>query len=89
MNERIKELVEQAEDHARAYIADCKTYGYYMEHNEYELEFQKKFAELIIDEIEQELKSMAEWYSNNNNYVAENTCYNLINHLNKKFGSNK
>lgn len=50
MNERIKELAEQAKEYARNHVADCRTYGYYMEHNEYELQFEKKFAELIMKE---------------------------------------
>lgn len=48
MNERIKELAEQAREHARQYVIDCRTYGYYMEHNEEQVEFEKKFAELIV-----------------------------------------
>jgi hypothetical protein len=50
MNERIKELAEQAREYARDYVAECKHYGYYMEHNEYELRFEEKFAELIVKE---------------------------------------
>ena len=50
MNERIKELAEQARKYARDYVADCKHYGYYMEHNEYELRFEEKFTELIVKE---------------------------------------
>ena len=50
MNERIKELSSQARDYASEYVADCKRYGYYMEHNEYDLRFEAKFAELIIKE---------------------------------------
>jgi hypothetical protein len=50
MNERIKELSSRARDYAREYVADCKQYGYYMEHNEYDLQFEAKFAELIVRE---------------------------------------
>ena len=50
MNEQIKELAEQARNHARRYVAECKHYGYFMEHNEYDLQFQAKFAELIVRE---------------------------------------
>ncbi len=50
MNERIKELSSRARDYAREYVADCKQYGYYMEHNEYDLQFEDKFAELIVQE---------------------------------------
>jgi hypothetical protein len=50
MNERITPLAEQARKYARDYVADCKHYGYYMEHNEYDLQFEKKFAELIVKE---------------------------------------
>lgn len=50
MNKRIKELAEQAREHARSYVEDCKHYGYHMEINEsheYEEQFEQKFAELI------------------------------------------
>ena len=50
MNERIRELAEQARKYARDYVAECKHYGHYMEHNEYELRFEEKFAELIVEE---------------------------------------
>ncbi len=50
MNELIRKLSEQARKYASDYVADCKHYGYYMEHNEYELQFEEKFAELIVRE---------------------------------------
>jgi hypothetical protein len=50
MNERIKELAVQAKKYARDYVEDCKHYGYYMEHNEFEVRFEQKFAELIVRE---------------------------------------
>lgn len=50
MNERIQELSSQARDYAREYVADCKRYGYYMDHNDYNLRFEAKFAELIVRE---------------------------------------
>ena len=50
MNKRIKELSEQAWEYARSYVADCKHYGYYMEHNELQDQFEQKFAELIVNE---------------------------------------
>lgn len=50
MNERIKELVEQARKYARDYVAECKHYGHYMEQNEYELRFEEKLAVLIVKE---------------------------------------
>ena len=50
MNERIQELAEQAEKYAREYVVECKHYGHYMEHNEYNIRFKEKFAELIIRE---------------------------------------
>jgi hypothetical protein len=48
MNERIEQLAEQARKYARDYVADCKHYGHYMEHNELEVKFEEKFAELIV-----------------------------------------
>lgn len=50
MNEQIKELAEQARKYARDHVVECKQHGYYMEHNEYELRFEEKFAELIVQE---------------------------------------
>jgi hypothetical protein len=50
MNKRIRELADQARQYARDYVADCKHYGYYMEHNELEVKFEEKFAELIVGE---------------------------------------
>jgi hypothetical protein len=57
MNERINELSSRARDYAREYVADCKQYGYYMEHNEYDLQFEAKFAELIVKECAQVLET--------------------------------
>ena len=50
MNELIRKLSEQARKYARDYVADCKHYGYYMEHNEYDLQFEEMFVELIVRE---------------------------------------
>ena len=50
MNERIQELAVQAKEYARSHVEDCRRFGYYMEYNEYELRFEKKFAELIVRE---------------------------------------
>jgi hypothetical protein len=58
MNERIRELSSQARDYASEYVADCKQYGYYMEHNEYDLRFEAKFAELIVRECNSKLDNI-------------------------------
>ena len=50
MNERIRELAEQAKKYARDYVADCKHHSYYLDHNEYDIRFAEKFAELIVKE---------------------------------------
>ena len=60
MNERIRELADQARKYARDYVADCKHYGHYMEHNELEVKFEEKFAELIV----QECQTVVEWAIN-------------------------
>jgi hypothetical protein len=57
MNARIRELAEQARKYARDYVADCKHYGHYMEHNELEVKFEQKFAELIV----RECQTVVEW----------------------------
>jgi hypothetical protein len=51
MNGQIQKLAEQARAYARYYVAECKHHGYYMEHNELEVRFEKKFAELIVKEV--------------------------------------
>jgi hypothetical protein len=70
MNERIKELAEQARKYARDYVAECKQYGHYMEHNEYELRFEEKFALLIVEDAVNIMKQ--EWYGWNNAPKVEN-----------------
>ena len=50
MSKRIEQLAEQARDYARSHVNDCKHYGYHMEYNEFDLQFEKKFAELIVRE---------------------------------------
>lgn len=50
MNDLIIKLAETANAHAREHIEECNYYGYYVEHNEYELRFNAKFAELIVKE---------------------------------------
>jgi hypothetical protein len=64
MNERIKELADQARQYARDHVADCKHYGYYMEHNELEVKFEEKFAELIVRECVEVVKWTPSLYSN-------------------------
>lgn len=51
MNQRIRDLMEQAGEYARNHVAECKLYRYYMEHDEYEQRFQEKFSELIVQEL--------------------------------------
>lgn len=50
MNERVQELAAQAHEYARNYVEDCKTYGHYMDSDELEQQFERKFAELLIRE---------------------------------------
>ena len=59
MNKRIRELAEQAKDYARTQVAECKHYGYYMGQNEYELQFEKKFAKLIVRECIEQIRSQS------------------------------
>lgn len=70
-NERIQELVGQAGDHAREYVANCKRYGYYMEHNEYDLQFREKLAELIVRECSYiDFKNVTDGeFSNDDSYL--------------------
>jgi len=50
MDNLIQQLSNRAKEYARDYILDAKQYGYYTEENEFEIRFEKKFAELIIKE---------------------------------------
>jgi hypothetical protein len=50
MDNLIQQLSNRAKEYARDYILDAKQYGYYTEENEFEIRFEKKFAELIIRE---------------------------------------
>ena len=49
INERIRELAEQAKKYARDYVAECKHYSHYMDYDDV-TKFAEKFAELIVRE---------------------------------------
>jgi hypothetical protein len=71
MNEQIKELAEQAREYACDYVADCKHYGYYMEHNELEIKFEEKFAELIVKECADIIQRESDKAIRNNTYMGD------------------
>lgn len=50
MNERIKELAEQARLHARKHVSDDVSLGYHEKAGVFQQQFESKFAELIIRE---------------------------------------
>lgn len=50
MTDIVKKLSALAKAHARRYVEDCKTYGHYMEDDEFQQQFESKFSELIIKE---------------------------------------
>jgi len=50
MNERIKELLDWAKDHARIYVIECELANIPVVQEEYDQRFQEKFAELIVRE---------------------------------------
>jgi tRNA U38,U39,U40 pseudouridine synthase TruA len=77
MNERIRELAEQAREYASDYVADSKHYGYYMEHNELEIKFKEKFAELIVREC-------IDWC--NANARDDGTAQRIAEDIKKDFG---
>lgn len=68
MNERFRELGKQARAYAREYVEECKRYGHYMEHNEFDLRFEQKFAELLIKEC---AKAAREFVITENNKLVE------------------
>ena len=92
MNERIKELAEQARTYARYYVAECKCHGYYMEHNELEVRFEKKFAELIVRECLDIVEAQKESLCDNENtwcdqdYGYEQAVNDSVDMVKKHFG---
>ena len=48
MNERLEELARQARDHANNYVSECKHYGHLQVITEFERQFEKRFAELLV-----------------------------------------
>ena len=50
MNERIKELLDWAKDHARIYVIECELANIPVVQEEYDQRFQSMFAELIVRE---------------------------------------
>jgi hypothetical protein len=65
MNNRIKELVEQARKYARDYVKDCEVHEYYMKQNEYDVRFEEKLAELIIEEC---AKQVEDYYQEDHSF---------------------
>lgn len=86
MNERILELAEQAKDHARKYVADCNHYGYYMEHNEYDIRFAEKFAELIVKECVEVCAGIAAVRAGYNDADGRDTAYSCGDMIKEHFG---
>ena len=85
MNERIRELAEQSRKYARDYVAECKHYGHYMEHNEYELRFEEKFAESIVRQCGFELVDESLQY---NSPLIQEFTVKVANRLKARFGVN-
>jgi tRNA A37 N6-isopentenylltransferase MiaA len=56
MNERIKELLDWAKDHARIYVIECELANIPVVQEEYDRRFQEMFAELIVRECVEKLK---------------------------------
>ena len=94
---RIKELAEQARDYAREYVSHCTHYGHFMEHNEYDLQFEQKFADLIVKEctavLFDESERLSRMYLEETNMqwaeeyeVCSNQCINDIALIEKHFG---
>ena len=79
MNERIRELAVQAKEYARSHVADCRRFGYYMEYNEYELRFEKKFAELIVRECAEIVKDSP--WKLGNSYAASDQAWLIKEHF--------
>jgi hypothetical protein len=78
MNNRIKELVEQARKYARDYVKDCEVHEYYMKQNEYDVRFEEKLAELIILECAKQVKDFYQ--------ETEFTCYGAESEILSHFG---
>jgi len=86
MNDRIKELAKQARKYARDYVADCMHYGHYMEHNEIEVKFEEKFAELCVLEMCQVMKAEGDEFSLDQNFHAVRGVGRCMRRVKQHFG---
>ena len=86
MNKRIQELAEQAKDYARKHVEECRHYNHYMEHNEYELRFEEKFAELIVRECMTTVLKESKWYWDKDEWESSNAIQNAARRLKEHFG---
>ena len=77
MNERIKELAEQARKHASEYVED-----------EVEMQFHKKFAELIVRECAKKIQIHKTRIQANAEYMRghNDACDDAVSIIKKHFG---
>lgn len=91
--DKIKKLAEQAMEYSRDYVAECKHYGYYMEHDEFDVRFKEKFAELIVRECANicEIESETYKYSftPSKARLATSTSKHCATMIKRHFGLNK
>lgn len=50
MNNRLEQLAKQARQYADSYVSECKHYGQLQVITEFERQFEKQFAELIVQD---------------------------------------
>jgi uncharacterized protein YoxC len=75
MNERITQLVEQARKYASEYVED-----------EVEMQFHKKFAKLIVQEMCQVMKAEGEQFSLDQNFDAVKGVGRCMRKVKQHFG---
>lgn len=66
MNKLTKQLSSEAAEYARRYVEECEAYGYWMEDNEYDIQFQNKLLELFAVECVKVCRSVGEMAAEKN-----------------------
>lgn len=61
MNKLVERLSSEAAQYARDYVAECKHYGYWMEPNEYDIQYRDKLLELFVTECVKVCRGIGEY----------------------------
>ena len=80
MSKRVQELIEQATTREKGPPSYDLTYNIVYEHFD-----KEKFADLLLQDIENALRKRAKFYLDADNFVGEMTCLEFINILNANY----